>query len=172
MRKVVAYFRSITLKGVLENIGLLLLVYLLIHTYQTWNVPKGKAPEISGINLQTSTPVSLKKMQKPVLVHFWATWCKICQFERASIASIARDYPVFSVASQSGSAQAVKQFIAREGVTFPVVLDPDGKLFKQWGGVGFPTSFVVNKNNEITFVEAGFTTELGLRARLALANFF
>ncbi|MDX1811351.1 MAG: protein disulfide oxidoreductase [Gammaproteobacteria bacterium] len=170
--KVVAYIKGISLRNVVTNLLVFGLGYLLIHTYQTWDVPKGKAPTLAGMTLNDNQYLALDAMPKPVLVHFWATWCKICQFEHASIKRIAEDYPVISVASQSGSATAVKKFMQEQELTFPVIMDADGKVFKQWGGVGFPTSFVINKENEIAFAEAGFTTEWGLRLRLFLASHF
>jgi len=172
MDKIWAYIRSISLKNVIGNILVLIVGYLLIHTYQTWNTPKGVVPTIQGVELLGSEYVELNKLEKPVLVHFWATWCKICQFEHSSIISIAKDYPVLSVASQSGSASEVKSFMREKGLDFPVILDRNGELFERWGGVGYPTSFVVNEKNEVEYVEAGFTTEFGLRARLFLAKYF
>ncbi|MGC4117189.1 MAG: hypothetical protein QM765_22035 [Myxococcales bacterium] len=44
------------------------------------------------------------------------------------------------------------------------------KLARAWGVNAFPTSFFVGKDGEIRFVETGYTTELGMRLRLALAG--
>ena len=172
MSKLFNFFRKISLKNVFSNLLVFLVGYLLIHTYQTWDVPEGKVPTIEGIGLNSEQYLALTNIEKPVLVHFWATWCKICQFEHSSIQSIAEDYPVLSVASQSGGERQVKRFMQEQGLNFPVLLDESGEMFKRWGGVGFPTSFIVNEENEIEFVEAGFTTELGLRLRLFLASNF
>jgi alkyl hydroperoxide reductase subunit AhpC len=54
----------------------------------------------------------------------------------------------------------------------PIVLDPDGRLARAWGVRSLPTSFVVDREGEIRTVEVGYTTELGLRARLWLARVF
>lgn len=172
MNKLVSFIRNISLKNVATNVLVFLVGYWLIHTYQTWDTPSGTVPKLEGINVQTSQWLSLQDADKPVLVHFWATWCKICEFEHSTIKSLAQDYSVFTVASQSGSLTEVKQFIQEKQLDFPVILDPNGEAFSEWGGVGYPTSFIVNENNEVEFVEAGFTTELGLRTRLFLAKLF
>ena len=172
MKKIWAYIRSISLKSIFSNLLVLIVGYFLIHTYQTWDTPKGVVPAIAGVDLLASKPIELSSFEKPALVHFWATWCKICEFEHSTIISIAKDYPVLSVASQSGSAAEVKSFMLERGLDFPVVLDRNGDLFERWGGVGYPTSFIIDENNEVEFVEAGFTSELGLRLRLFLAKYF
>ncbi len=127
---------------------------------------------LQGVELQSSKPVTLSDFDKPLLVHFWATWCKICELEHSSIKSIANNYPVLTIAGQSGTNAEVKRFLQERQLDFPVILDAEGKFFESWGGVAYPTSFIVNKNLEVEFVEVGFTTELGLRARLFLAKYF
>ncbi len=156
------FLRNISLKSTLFNLAVLVLGYLAIHSYQTWDTPKGKAPVLIGANLLNGETIDLARMEKPVLVHFWATWCRICQFEHASIQRIANDYPVISIASQSGEAAKVLAFMRNEALSFPVILDEYGKIFQKWGGMGYPTSFIIDKNNQVKFVETGFTTEMGL----------
>ena len=170
MGKLIAYIKSIKLKNVFSNLLVLFVGYFIIHTYQTWDTPEGEVPQLRGIEVASSQMVSLDDFEKPVLVHFWATWCKICQFEHSSIKSIAEDYPVLSIASQSGGKSQVSAFIKENQINFPVILDNDGEMFSQWGGVGYPTSFIINKDNTVEYVEAGFTTEMGLRLRLMLAS--
>lgn len=172
MNKVLTYIRGISLKNVISNVLIFVLGYILIHTYQTWDTPQGEVPKLQGREVLNSQLLDLNDFEKPLLIHFWATWCKICQFEHSTITSIAEDYPVLTIASQSGSRSEVKSFLQDKGLDFPVILDESGKIFNAWGGVGYPTSFIIDENNEVEYVEAGFTTELGLRARLLLAKYF
>ncbi|MEJ2509848.1 MAG: redoxin domain-containing protein, partial [Gammaproteobacteria bacterium] len=83
-----------------------------------------------------------------------------------SIASIAKDYRVITVAQQSGSADAIRAYLHKHQVDFPVLADPDGSLSRRYGVRAVPASFVVGPRGRIRFVEVGYTTELGLRARL------
>ena len=53
---------------------------------------------------------------------------------------------------------------------FPVLLDTSGELATSFGVKGVPASFILDPNGEITFVESGYTTELGLRVRLWLSG--
>jgi len=159
-------------KSILINGLVFFLVYMAVHFYQTRLTPTGQAPEIKGWLLEGKAFQGLYSHEKPILVHFWATWCKVCELEESSINSIARDYPVISLASQSGSFAEVKKFKLENGLAFPIIVDQQGLLAKEWGVVGFPSSFIVDENNNIRFVEVGYTTEFGLRLRLWLATFF
>ena len=150
--------------------ALVFLVALLgIRAWQQRGVASGQAPQLQG-TLVTGAPASLAALRgRPVLVHFWATWCSVCNAERGNIAAIARDYPVLGVAEDSGGAEAVRAWMQRQGVSFPTVVD-SGALAREYGVRAFPTSFVIGKDGRIRFVETGYTTELGLRLRLALAG--
>jgi peroxiredoxin len=57
-----------------------------------------------------------------------------------------------------------------QGLDFPVVLDEQGALAARFGVRGVPASFVLGSGGEIKFKEIGYTTELGLRARMWLAD--
>jgi len=147
-------------------------VYFAVHLYQTRLAPSGQAPEINGWLLEGKEYKSLHQDEKPILVHFWATWCKICKLEQGSINNLSKKYHVITLASQSGSFAEVKKFQMENALEFPVIVDQNGAFAKQWGVVGFPSSFIVDENNNIRFVEVGFTTEIGLRLRLWLAKYF
>lgn len=159
-----------TLKNALINILIFLAVYFAVHLYQTRNTPDGLVPQVKGFMLDGSAFEGLDKIEKPVLVHFWASWCKVCEIEHDNINSISKDYPVIGIASQSGSLGEVKAAVKEHEISYPVLVDGDGYNAKQWGIVGFPTSFIVGKDNQASFTEVGFTSEFGLRFRLWLAS--
>jgi hypothetical protein len=52
----------------------------------------------------------------------------------------------------------------------PVISDPQGGIANTWGVKGVPTTFILDGEGKIRFVEVGYTTGLGLRARLWLAR--
>lgn len=156
-------------KFVLE-IGIFVLIYLGIRTYMQWHLANGQLPQIQAVTLSGTRFDSTQPRKGPLLIHFWASWCPICHLEQKSIQAISRDYPVVSIAMNSGAADEVRQFLQQQGLSFPVINDPDGELAKQFGVTGVPVSFVVDKHNKIRFVERGYTTGWGLRLRLWLSS--
>jgi len=163
-------FNRTTAKNAGINILIFLSVYFAVHLYQIRNTPTGTVPEIKGQMLNGHAFEGLASIKKPVLVHFWASWCKVCQFEHGNINNIAQDYPVIGIASQSGSLEDVKTYVEEHGISYPVLVDEQGYNSDKWGIVGFPTSFIVDEDNQIKFAEVGFTSEFGVRARLWLAS--
>ncbi len=149
---------------------MLLVLILGIRAWQQSGTASGPAPALAG-ELLDGKPVALAAFAgKPVLVHFWATWCPICRAEQGSIDALARDVPVITVAMQSGSRAEVIQFLRKETLSFPVLNDPDGVLAAQWGVRAVPASFIVDGAGQIRFLEIGYTTGVGLRLRLWLAG--
>ncbi|MEE8388932.1 MAG: protein disulfide oxidoreductase [Acidiferrobacterales bacterium] len=145
------------------------LVFFGVRYYQQAEMPKGIAPPVVGITLD-GQGVSLEKSAKPVLLHFWATWCKICEWEQGTIESLAKDYAVISIAIQSGDNEKVKNYIKERGISFPVINDTFGQFAMDYGVRGVPSSFVIDKNGVIRAVEVGYTSEIGLRLRLWWAS--
>jgi len=156
-------------KIVLE-LGIFALLYFGVRAYMQWHLASGQMPQLQAITLSGKHFDSTQARQGPLLIQFWASWCPICHLEQKSIQAISRDYPIVSIAMNSGDAAEVQQFMQQQGLSFPVINDPDGELAKQFGVTGVPVSFVVDEHNRIRFVERGYTTEWGLRLRLWLTS--
>ncbi len=110
------------------------------------------------------------KPAQPVLVYFWATWCAVCRAEQSAIESIAHGNPnVITVVMQSGNRDEVAKYLGEQGLNFPVLNDPDGRISAAWGVHAVPANFIIDSQGQIRFVEIGYTTGAGLRLRLWLA---
>ena len=141
-----------------------------VHLWQTRDAPSGPAPALAGPLLDGAAFDLSRERGRPVLVHFWASWCPVCGLQDGAVASVARRHRVVTVALQSGGAGEVRRHLREAGVEFPVILDPDGSLAARWGVRGVPTSFVIDGSGRIRFVEVGYTSGIGLRSRLWLAG--
>ncbi len=146
-----------------------LVVFFGVRAYQKRDIPRGPAPELTGKSLDGRI-LSLASIDKPVLVHFWASWCRICRWEQDTIQSIAESYPVITVAMQSGGDLEVRDHVNKNKLRFPVINDESGEVSQRFGVRVVPTTFIVDKNGDISFVEVGYTSEPGLRMRLWLAE--
>lgn len=152
------------------NIALILAFSVAIQWWKARPMASGEAPDLSG-QLLNGEQFDLSGLKgKPVLVHFWATWCPVCRMGDQDIDAIAEDFHVVSVAMQSGGSREISSYMGAEGLDFPVVLDEHGHLASDWGVPGVPASFVVDREGQIRSSTLGYTTEIGLRARLWAAQ--
>lgn len=150
----------------LLELGLIFFVLFLVKAWIQREVVSGIAPNIHAVTLKGKVFDLYQTKEKPILVHFWATWCPVCRLEQSSIESISKDYTLLSIAMQSGTNEELNSFMQDENLSFAVVNDEYGLLSKTYRVRGVPASFIINKKNRIKFVDIGYTTELGLRLRL------
>ncbi len=174
MKSAIARIRQwITPRRLLRLAGELFLILVLmlgLEWYLTRDAARGPAPEME-VTLIDGTPFALTELQGgPAVVYFWATWCPVCRVERGAVDALVSDYPVVTVAMQSGDAQAVSAYLADAGLDWRVVLDEYGEIAQRWGVVGVPAMFIIDSGGEIAFVARGYTSGIGLRLRLWLAS--
>lgn len=147
----------------------LILILVIISAVRFWqqrDVVSGIAPNISGVMLNGDSFDLYKNKTRPLLVHFWATWCPVCSLEQSNIENISKDNFIVTVSMQSGDDNELREFMKNEKLSFNVINDENGALSKLYNIRGVPVSFIINKDNKIEFIEVGYTTEIGLRLRL------
>jgi thiol-disulfide isomerase/thioredoxin len=148
----------------------LLLVLFVIHLWQTRDLIEGSPPALSGQTLQGEWFDLDEQTEWPLLIHFWASWCPVCRLESGGIDSLASDYPLVTVAMQSGSEGDVLRYLEQHRIQIPVINDPDGKLANAWQVRGVPISYILGSDGRIKFSTVGYTLPLTLRMRLWLAE--
>lgn len=148
-----------------RDILILLLLFWLIQWWQSRDLVKDAAPPLVGHRLD-GRAYQLDPTQGPTLVHFWAEWCPVCRLEEDSIDRIADDLPVMTVATTSGNAVEVGDYLVREGLSMPVLLDESGDIARRWGVRGVPATFIVDRSGMITSASMGYSTEWGIRLRM------
>lgn len=158
------------LRWLLEGFILLAIIFG-VRTWQHRGMLEGEAPDFERTALNSETIHLDNYRGKPVLLHFWASWCPMCELEQGSITDLAKDWKVITVAFQSGGQEEVQRYMERKGITdWVTIVDEDGSLTQQYGIRAVPTSYVLDEEGTIQFRESGLTTGWGLRIRLWLAD--
>lgn len=125
--------------------------------------------DLETVKLLDNTTYTLPN-NKPIMIHFWATWCPTCKFEAPNIQRISKEYEVLTIAVQSGSKEDIEKYMKKHNLSFKVVNDSTGYYSQKFKIKAFPTTFIYNKNKELKFTEVGYTTTAGLYSRMALVK--
>jgi cytochrome c biogenesis protein CcmG/thiol:disulfide interchange protein DsbE len=88
-----------------------------------------------------------------VLVNFWATWCEPCRNEIPDLESAYQEhrdegFVVLGVDVQE-PADTVENFVTDMGITYPILLDTDGQVLKEYRLGGLPMSLILDRGGMI-----------------------
>lgn len=115
---------------------------------------------IDGQNVQSSV---IENNGKPVIVSFWATWCKPCNRELNTIKDIYDEWQdetgvklVAVSIDDSRSASRVKPHVDANDWPYEVYLDQNSDLKRALGVVNVPHTFILNGEGEIVWQHAGY----------------
>ena len=94
-----------------------------------------------------------------MILNFWATWCLECRPEMPVLEQLHREFASRGFAIVGINAredrEAVRRYAKELGLTFPLVLDPSGKINALYGVIGLPTTFVVGRDGRAVALAIG-----------------
>lgn len=108
---------------------------------------------------------------KTVFLNFWATWCPPCRKEMPYIEQLYKEYNynkddvvilgvAFPNMGEEGNEEYIKNFLKKNGYTFPVVFDEGASMMFQYGVYAFPSTFIIDKEGYIIqYVPGGMNKE-------------
>ena len=149
------------------QIILVILAIFVIRLWQQQDLIEGNVPSFTSTSLTDESLSSKPWPNEPLLIHFWATWCPICEMENDNIQNVAKDYRTLNIAIQSGSDKEITDYANKNNLKLDnIINDRSGTLATFFGVTGTPTSFIISPSGKISSKEVGYMTELGLRFRL------
>ena len=112
--------------------------------------PDDTAPAFDAVTLDGRAVALSQFKGRVVLVTFWATWCLPCKeelpvFDRLYREHASRGLTVLGINVREGAAM-VGPFSQALNLTFPLPLDVNGDIARQYGVIGLPTTFVIDRD--------------------------
>ncbi len=91
---------------------------------------------------------------KVVLLNFWATWCPPCVREMPGMQRLydqyhARGFDIVAVSLDQGNPDAVRDFVQKLNLTYPIVLDPEHKVKQDYRVRALPATYLIDRAGRV-----------------------
>ena len=147
--------RKITIaKWIVIGFAGLAVLWLIFHPQSRKPVALGdRAPNFT-LSEFPSGDVSLRDFRgKVILLNFWATWCPPCVVETPSLEALAskmkdRGVVILGVSVDQDPA-ALKTFVERNHLTYPVARDPSRNIPARYGTYKFPETYIIDRTGHV-----------------------
>ena len=123
-------------------------------------LPNVRLQDINGKTVQTA---EISNDGKPVIISFWATWCKPCIRELKAIHEVYPDWQdetgvkmIIVSIDQAQDANRVKPMVDGFGWEYEVLLDPNGDFKRAMNVQNVPHVFVLDGKGKIIYNHAGY----------------
>jgi cytochrome c biogenesis protein CcmG, thiol:disulfide interchange protein DsbE len=109
---------------------------------------------------------------KPVVIKFFADYCKPCKDTLPAAERVHEAYPdvVFVGIDEDESIETANSVVQRFGLTFPVIHDDSNVLSGRFRVTSMPMTFVADRTGGIRWVGGGGQTEDDLRRAVEAAR--
>jgi thiol-disulfide isomerase/thioredoxin len=90
---------------------------------------------------------------KLVFLNFWATWCPPCRSEMPAMEALyrklkARGFVIVAV-DLAEEARVVAEYVKKNKLTFPVLLDTHGEVGGTYSAQSIPTTYIIDREGRI-----------------------
>ena len=113
---------------------------------------------LKDVNGNTKNLSKFSNNGNPIIISFWATWCKPCKAELNTIAEEYDDWvdetgvKLIAISiDDSRSSSRVEPYINAQGWEYMILLDPNGDYKRAMNVNNVPHTFLVNGNGKIVW---------------------
>lgn len=113
-----------------------------------------KAPSFTLKDLNGSFQTIGGKRDKPLVVHFWASWCEACSVEVPTLRRLYEqyknqvDFVGINVATEE-KLENIQKFVLTNHITYPILLDEHKHAADLYELHALPTVFLIDTNGYI-----------------------
>ncbi|MCS6935955.1 MAG: TlpA family protein disulfide reductase [Candidatus Bipolaricaulota bacterium] len=116
------------------------------------------APAFDLPLLDGSTLTLTQLRGRKAILNFWASWCGPCRAEMPHLESLYQRYKErllvvgINIAEES---ETVRRFLERVRVTYPVLLDAQGRVARAYGVIAQPATYWIDERGQIIYRKFG-----------------
>ncbi len=122
------------------------------------------AVTLKDINGKTVTTDTLSNNGRPMIISFFATWCKPCNRELSAIADVYEDWQAETGVKliainidQAHNTHKVRPLVDTNGWEYEVLLDPNSDFKRALGVQMIPFVLIVDGQGNIVYKHNGYT---------------
>lgn len=124
-------------------------------------LPSVKLKDLKGRTVDTAT---LNNAGKPMIISFFAGWCKPCKRELNAINEVYDDWrdetgvKLIAISiDKAQDASKVKPFVDAEGWDYEILLDPNSDFMRTMGIQQIPHLLIIDGNGKVVESRSGYT---------------
>ncbi len=145
----------------MKNLVLLFVLGVLTFSVFSQEIPQVQIKDLDGKTVNTKTITS--NNGKPVLVSFFATWCKPCVQELTALSEEYDDLKaetgvkIIAISTDNArSTSSVGPFVNARGWEFDVYLDPNGDFKRAMNVTNVPHTFLLDKTGKVVWQHTSY----------------
>jgi len=137
-----------------------LLLFSVTSFAQKRSLPNVTVKDLKGkqVNIQ-----SVENDGNPIVISFWATWCKPCKKELNTISEVYEDWQdetgvklIAISIDDSRSSSKVKPYVNASGWEYDILLDTNKELSRALGVTSVPHTFLLDGKGNIVWEHRGY----------------
>lgn len=140
--------------------------FLAIALFTTFSFAQNRAlpnKDVKTLDGSNFNITNLENDGNPIVISFWATWCKPCKKELNNIAEVYEDWQdetgvklVAISIDDTRSMMRVAPYVNASDWDYEVYLDANSELKRAMGVQTVPHTFLLNGKNEIVWQHKGY----------------
>lgn len=147
----------------MKKLMLTIVAMMLVGTVAAQNAKLPENITLKTLDGKTVESSVIQNDGKPMIVSFWATWCKPCNRELNTIKEVYEEWQeetgvklVAISIDDSRSASRVKPHVDGNGWEYEVYLDQNQDMKRAMNVVNVPHTFLINGEGEIVWQHTSF----------------
>ena len=135
-------------------------IFTTLSLSQNRTLPSVEVKTLDGENINIQ---EIENNGKPIVISFWATWCKPCIKELNAIAEVYEDWQeetgvklIAISIDDTRSMSKVMPYVNASEWDYEVYLDPNRDLARAMGVSTVPHTFLLNGKNKIVWQHKGY----------------
>lgn len=135
---------------------------------------KKLVPDFEMVTLAGDYLTAEELRGKVILIDFWGTWCGPCVAAVPGLRAISKrmekdPFVLVSVSTDDDEA-VLRDFIAKNRMTWPQVWDKDREVTRKWRVESFPTYLIVSPEGEIVYTARGWSEMMEREIQLRISS--